>query len=289
MNDGFRWFAVNSTKTAQTARDLHDLSPISTMLLSKLLSAAAMLSWDLKSPLSEMTLKVDGDGELGGGMVICTAQGELRGYVKNPGLFLVTPEANFQLGKALGRGTLTLLRNEPHHKPYQGTCELLSGEIADDLAYYFQQSEQLPTAVNLGILIDQHAKVRASGGYIIQQLPFADPHQADKLMENLNATPNLSDLMDMGMTVSDILTDYVFKGLEWKIYETREITYRCNCNRERFAKALLLLGDKELSEMKEGIEPVCHFCNAAYRFSAEDITAMLNELTLAKDRDNDKV
>jgi len=274
-HNSFRVFAVHSTTTAQTARDLHDLSPVATLLLGRMLSAAAMLSWDLKNPAGEFTLRVDGSGKLGGAVVICGADGAVRGYVKEPKLWFEDAADNLLPGKALGKGTLSVIRSEPGSTPYMGTCELVSGEIAEDLAYFYQQSEQIPTAVNLGILVDNNATVRASGGFIIQQLPNADPAIADIISANLQATPNVSDLMDMGLSLGEILTRFVFKGLKWKINEERDIAYRCNCSFERFSRALLMLGKQELTGMTEGIKPVCHYCNQEYVFTTEDIQALI--------------
>lgn len=274
----FRWFAVRTTDTAQTARDLHDLSPISILLLGRMLSAAAMLAWDLKQESSELTLQVDGNGPLAGAMVIASSSGTLKGYVKQPQLWLSPPEDNFAVGKALGQGTLRIIRNEKGKQAYTGTTQLISGEIAEDIAYYYQQSEQIPTAVNLGILIDQTAKVRSSGGFIIQQLPYADLRLADTIDNNLANTPNLSDLMDMGLSLEDILSRFVFRGLDWQIGDRRDISYSCDCNKERFARVLMLLGEKELQTMLNGIDPVCHFCNQVYHFSPSDIAMLIDEL-----------
>ncbi len=280
--DQFRWFASVTTNTVQTARDLHDLSPLSTILLGRMLSAAVMLSWDLKNPDSELTLQVIGDGDLQGAMVVCTAQGTLKGYVKNPQLWLENTQDNFSVGKALGNGIISIFRSEPGKQPYTGTSKLISGEIAEDIAHYFQQSEQIPTAVNLGILIDQHAVVRSSGGFIIQQMPFADLRDTEKLEENLAKTPNLSDLMDMGLSITDIFNRFVFNDLDWCITDQKTICYECNCSRKRFAKALLLLGKSELESMQEGIKPICHFCNKEYIFTASDMQALINELNSSK-------
>lgn len=277
-NDSFRFFAVQSPNCVQTARDLHDLSPLSTLLLGRMISASAMLSWDLKEEDSEVTLRIDSLGDMEGAIVICTQNGYLRGYVKNPHLFYDHKEDNFLVGKALGKGTLTISRDTKGARSYLSTTELITGEIAEDLAYYYQQSEQIPTAVNLGVLIDKEAKVRASGGFIIQQMPFADVKIADKIKENLDRTPNISDLMDMGLTLNDILDRFVFKGLKWQINEEREIAYHCNCSYELFSKALLLLGKEELQTLQEGIQPVCLYCNKNYNFSAEDIQQLIAQL-----------
>lgn len=276
-NDTFRWFAVTSTNTVQTARDLHDLSPIATLLMGRMISASAMLAWDLKDSLSEVTFRVDGDGALVGAVIICTAEGHIRGYAQNPRLFLPDVADNFQVGKALGKGTLNIMHSKKGRTSYSGTCELITGDIAEDLANYFLQSEQIPTAVNLGILIAPDATVRSSGGFIIQQLPFADQDIAEQINQNLNATPNVSDLMDMGLSLSEILNRFVFKGISWHTNEERELQYKCNCSRERFSRALLLLGKEELSTMQEGITPICHYCSKSYTFDPADMELLLSE------------
>jgi len=297
----FRVFAVNCTAAVQKARDLHDLSPLATLLLGKLLTAVAMMSWDLKHPQAEVTLRVDGDGALEGAVAICNAEGMLRGYAHNPKLLIEDKlKDNFFIGKHLGKGTITTIRNDAKSKPYTGTCALVSGEIAEDLAEYYLQSEQISTAVNLGILIDKDARVRAAGGFIIQQMPlvshdnaakvgsggsasastmpFADLQVADMLSSNIQATPNVSDLMDMGYSIEDILSKFVFKGISWQKHEEKSIAYACTCSRDKFSKALLLLGKKELSEMASGIEPVCQYCNTVYVFSHDDMINMINNL-----------
>lgn len=274
----FRIFAVQCTTSVQKARDLHDLSPISTLLLGRLLAASAMMSWDLKHPKAEISLRVDGDGALQGAVAICTAEGKMRGYANNPKLFLDNPADNLRPGKHLGKGTITVIRNDAKKTPYTGTCELVSGEIAEDLAAYYQQSEQIDTAVNLGILIDQDARVRSCGGFIIQQLPFADESISEKLRSNILATPNISDLMDMGLNIVDILERFVLKGITWSIVDRREIEYACSCSRERFANALRMLGKAELQEMVDGIKPICHYCNTEYVFSHNDMIDIIKQL-----------
>ncbi|HNS84073.1 MAG TPA: Hsp33 family molecular chaperone HslO [Candidatus Cloacimonas sp.] len=277
-HNNFRVFAVNSTNCVQTMRDLQDLSPIATLLSGRMISATAMLSWDLKEEESEITMRIDCEGDFQGAIVICTQNGFLRGYTKNPHLFYETKEDNFNVGKSIGKGTLTISRDRKGTRSYFSSIELISGEIAEDLAYYFQQSEQIPTAVNLGILIDKEAKVRSAGGFIIQQLPYADKKIADVIYENIAQTPNLSDLMDMGLSIPEILSRFVFKELQWQINEEKEIAYRCNCSYEQFSKALLLLGRDELQSLKEGIKPVCLYCHKEYNFSYEDIQSLMEQL-----------
>jgi len=278
----FRILAVESTQTAQTARDLHDLSPINALLMGKMISAAAMLSLDLKAENSEVTLRIEGNGKLRGAMVICTQGGDIRGYTYEPHLYFEQAEENFHPVKHLGTGTLSVIHNIPDKKPTLGFTALEEGEVAQNLARYYETSEQIPTAVNLGVLIDKNAKIRASGGFIIQQLPMAQPLYADRIRENLARTPNVSDLMDMGLSLPDILSRYVFPDPEPELHEAHPVCYHCNCSRERFERALKLLGRDELKEMLDGIDPECHFCNKSYHFSGGDIARIISSLKVQK-------
>ncbi|HNT52734.1 MAG TPA: Hsp33 family molecular chaperone HslO [Candidatus Syntrophosphaera sp.] len=275
MAGHFRILAVTATQTAQTARDLHDLSPVNALLLGKMLSAAAMLSLDLKSAGAEVTLRLDGDGPLAGALVICSSGGALRGYAFCPRLYLEEAAANLQPLSQLGTGTLSVIRSHPRQRPVSGYTSLVPGELAHNLAHYFEQSEQLPAAVNLGVLIDPQARIRAAGGFIIQQLPGARPEDAESLIARLGETPHVSDLMDMGLSIPEILNRFVFPGQDYELQTVRPIRYQCNCSREKFARALSLLDINELKEMRDGIDPVCHFCNTTHHFSAAEIEAMI--------------
>lgn len=274
----FRIFAVSSTQTAQHARDIHDLSPLPTIMMGRLISALAMMSLDLKSPEAELSLRLDGEGPLKGALGIINGEGHIRAYSYEPHLFLDQAEDNFRVGKNLLPGTLTLIRSLKMKNPYTGTIELISGEIGDDLAYYYQQSEQIPTAVNLGVLIDPQAKIRAAGGFMIQQMPGADLKQADILIKNLKNTPNVSDLMDMGLGLPEILERFVLQGISWTMLDEKPLLYQCNCSRERFARGLLLLGKEELQSLSDGISPVCHYCNTSYHFDSSQIKELIDSL-----------
>ncbi|MBW6514557.1 MAG: Hsp33 family molecular chaperone HslO [Candidatus Syntrophosphaera sp.] len=274
----FRVLAVESTHTVQTARDLHDLSPINTLLLGKMISAAAMLSLDLKAENSEVSLRLEGDGILKGGLVICGQNGAVRGYAFNPRLFLEEARENFYPVRHLGKGTLSVIRSIPGKQPSLGYTALSEGEVAQNLSHYYAQSEQIPTAVNLGVLIDKDASIKAAGGFIIQQLPHAQPLFADQIIARLGQTPNVSDLMDMGLTIREVLARFVFPEGEMELQPVHSVQFRCNCSRSRFERALRLLGRRELEEMREGIEPECHFCTARYNFSTEDIDRIIASL-----------
>ena len=271
----FRLFAAETTKLVQTARDLHDFSPLSAILMGRMLTAAALMSGELKAPKSELSLRIKADGPLEGGVALADKEGNLRAYAYQPQLWLQPAIENFNVGKNLGEGILTVMKQSGLKAPYNGNIELVSGEIGEDIAQYYLISEQIPSVVNLGFLMDKEAKIRAAGGFIIQQMPFAEPKVADIINENIAATPNVSDLMDMGLSILDILGRFVLKGLEYEITQESPIRYQCNCSRESFARALMLLGKSELEDMQAGIEPICHYCNKVYHFAKEDIMAIL--------------
>lgn len=271
----FRIFAAESTQTIQKARDLHDLSPLATLLMGRMLTAVALMSLELKQAGSEISLRVEGDGPLSGATVIAKTNGDLRGYAYQPRLFYDHTEENYQISKYLGQGTLTVIKTDPRGKPHQGHTPLINGKIAEDLAHYYLSSEQLPTAIILGVLFDREARIRAGGGFMIQQLPQADPETAEQLINNIAATPFVSDLMDMGLGLPEILKRFVCKDVAFSLEPDRPIRYHCPCSKESFAQALKLLGKEELLELKDGIAPVCHYCNREYEFSAADIAELI--------------
>lgn len=273
----FRVLAVEATHTAQKARDLHDLSPVNTLLMGKMLAAAAMLSLELKIPDSEVSLRVAGDGPVKGALAICTQAGDLRGYAFEPQLWLENAQDNFYPVKNLGKGMLTVIRSLPGRKPTSGSTRLVEGELAQNLAHYYEQSEQIPSAVDLGVLIDKDATVKAAGGFIIQQMPNADPLSADRVIDNLSRTPNVSDLLDMGLAIGDILARFVFPEGGLDLHPERAIRYRCNCSKDRFERALRLLTKQDLGEMLDGIDPECHFCSTSYHFSGEEIARLVSD------------
>lgn len=274
----FRFFACETTALVQHVRDIHDLYPLPSIFMGRLITAAALMSGELKSHLSEVSIRIDAEGPLKGGLVIASKEGMLKGYAFVPQLWMPENRDNLKVGKALGKGTLTVIKQTWLNAPYEGKIELLTGEIGHDLAHYYLQSEQIHTAVNLGVLIDKKARIRAAGGILIQALPQADKKLIAQLEENLINTPNISDLMDMGLTINQILDIFVLKELPWQISKTTPIKFQCHCSKERFADVLLLLGKEELQSMKEEISPVCHYCNTAYTFSKEEIEELIRSL-----------
>jgi molecular chaperone Hsp33 len=281
--DQFRVIATNSTNTVQRARDLHDLSPIATLLMGRLISATAMMSTELKIPGASITLKLDCEGDLKGAIVTCEHGAMIRGYAREPQLFYEETHRNLELGKAVGKGNLSIIKDLRLKSPSTGICALVTGEIGEDLAHYYLQSEQIPSAVNLGVLFDNQANVRSSGGYIIQQMPFADQAIADSIISNIRSTPNITDLMDMGYDIEQILSKFVLKGIDWTIKDNIPLSYTCNCSQEKFASALLTLGISELRTLQDGIDTVCSYCNKTYTFSNSEIAELVRILKSGQD------
>ncbi len=282
--DQFRIIAVQSTDTVQKARDLHDLSPLATLLMGRLISAAALMGTELKTPGSSVTLQLECEGALQGALVICEYGSKVRGYARNPQLFYDEPHRNLELGKSVGHGKLSITKDIGVKRPSTGICELVSGEIAEDLAHYYLQSEQIHSAVSLGVLFDQEAKVRSAGGFIVQQMPFADQSIAQQIIANIESTPNLTDLMDMGYDMEQILARFILKDIEWSIKDTLSLDYLCNCDKERFERALLTLGESELQTLTEGIDTICSYCNKTYSFDPADIAKLINIAQIKEDK-----
>jgi molecular chaperone Hsp33 len=274
----FRFFAVDSTQTVRSAMELHKLAPAPTLLLGRLLSAALLMGADIKDESQSLTLNVEAEGPLKGAIAIYKPTGLVRGYAKNPDYFDDVIANNWQIGKLLGKGTLNIIKDLKLKSPVTGTIELVTGEIAEDVASYYAKSEQTPTAVSLGVLFDKDGTIRAAGGYLIQQMPDTLPADAEKLVFNLANTPYITDLLDMGLSWTDILNKMIFKDMDWSVTDSYTVKYQCTCSKDRFANALRLLGRNELESMKEGISPVCHYCNTQYEFSPDDMQMILAAL-----------
>lgn len=279
FNEQFRFFAVDSTAVVQSAMNVHKMSPAPTILLGRLLTAALLMGSDLKHKSSGLTINVEAEGPLKGAIVIYEPVGKVRGYAKNPNFFDTNVSNNWNIGRLLGNGTLNIIKDLYLNTPVTGTCELVNGEIAEDLVHYYDKSEQIPTAISLGVLFSSEGQISAAGGYLIQQMPEANKEIADKIASNLNATPYITDLLDMGLSWQDILSKMIFKDVGFEINQEIQVEYFCSCTKERFGNALKLLGINELSSMAEGIKPVCHYCNKEYEFTPEDIEQLLKSLS----------
>jgi len=271
-----RAFAAVTTALVDEARRRHDTWPTATAALGRALTATALLGAMLKDPDESVTLRVAGDGPLRG--IICDAdeRGHVRGYVNEPHVDLDrTPQGKLNVGAAVGAGTIYVTRQLALQGIYTGSAELVSGEIAEDLAYYLTRSEQTPSAVGLGVRVDPDGVVVAAGGYLLQLMPATPDADRDRLEANLAQLGSVSLAVERGMTPEEILAA-VLAGLDYDILERRDLSFTCRCSRERALAAIAMLDEKDLAALEEedhGAELTCHFCNAVYRFSEEEIRA----------------
>ena len=278
--DGFvKATAVSTRYLTERARQIHKTLPVATAALGRLLAAASMMGNALKDDGSSLTLQIKGGGPLGSVLAVSDNEGNVRGTVENPAVDLpLRPDGKLDVGTAVGcDGTLTVIRDLNMKEPYVGSVGLLGGEIAEDIASYFVESEQIPTACGLGVLVDRDRSVLRAGGYLIQLLPGAPEGIIDRLEKGImEAGPVTKLLLDNDDPES--LLRRVMSGFELDILETAPVEYRCYCSRERMAAALVSLGGAQLSELAEdenGIELTCQFCDSRQRFTQEDIRRLL--------------
>lgn len=269
-----RAFAATTRELVETAREAHNSSPVVTAALGRLLTAGAMMGSMLKSEQDLLTLQIKGDGPIGGLTVTADAKANVKGYAVNP---QVINEANaagkLDVGGAIGYGMLSVIKDLGLKEPYVGQTVLNTGEIGDDLTYYFATSEQVPSSVGLGVLMEKNNTVRQSGGFIIQLMPFADESVIQKLEENLSKVNSVTALLDKGMTPEDML-ELLLDGLDMHVTDTMPTQFYCNCDKERVEKALISIGRREMDSIIADGKPIeinCHFCNKNYTFSLDEL------------------
>lgn len=280
-NAQVRAFAAYTKETVDTARERHQLSPVACAALGRLLTGGAMMGSMLKGEKDLLTLQINCSGEIGQLVVTSDANGTVKGYVKNPNVMLPPSAAGkLDVGGALGLGVLSVIKDMGLKEPYCGQTVLQTGEIAEDLTYYFASSEQIPSSVGLGVLMDrEYANVKQAGGFIIQLMPFAEDEIIEKLEENLKKIPSVTEMLESGMTPEDMLQT-VLEGLDVEFTDTIPVSFACNCSKERVEKAVISIGKKELQTMIEENEPIevnCHFCNEKYQFTVEELKEMLKK------------
>jgi len=272
--------SIVCTEAVEEARRRHQCSPTAIAALGRSMASTLLLSWGLKGEGS-ITMRVFGDGPLGG--IICTADADyhVRGYVQEPQAELpLNALGKLDVGGAVGQGELYVAKDIGVGEPYMGSVPLVTGEIGDDVASYLMTSEQTPSVVAVGVLVDTDYHVRAAGGIIIQALPGAGDDILDDLEEKLLHVRPVSTLIDEGADAKEIIAQYL-RGVDVQYLETHEVSWRCNCDRERIAALLKGLGKEELEDIreKEGhSEVICHFCNERYLFTDEELTALIEEL-----------
>ena len=276
-----RAFACLSTKTCEEARKAHNTSPVVSAALGRMLSAGLMMGSMMKNDKDLTTIKIEGSGPMKGVLVTADNTGGVKGYPFNP-LVIIPPNSKGKLdvAEAIGVGILTVISDIGLKEPYVGQVELISGEIAEDIAYYYASSEQVPSVVALGVLMNKDNTVKAAGGFIVQLMPGADEEVIEKIEEKIGSIAPVTTLISEGKSPEDILK-LILGDLDLEINEKIEAGFRCNCSRERIEKALISIGRKELETMaKEGqpIEVGCHFCNKKYNFNVNDIEQILEEV-----------
>ena len=274
--------AVSTRELTERARNIHKTLPVGTAALGRTLAAASMMGNALKAPDASLTLQIKGGGPLGTILAVSDAAGDVRGYVQNPHIDLpLREDGKLDVGAAVGcDGTLTVIKDLRMKEPYVGSVGLLGGEIAEDLAAYFVESEQIPTACALGVLVDRDQSVKAAGGYLIQLLPGAGEDVISKVEGGVLAAGAVTGLLDRGLSPSELLRT-VLSDFEVEILETCPITYRCYCSRDRVERALISMGVAELEDMmaqQGGCELGCQFCDETYRFSAQELRELLDSM-----------
>lgn len=271
-NKQLRALAVKSTNLIEKARKSHHTTPVATAALGRALSGVLMMASLVKSG-EEVSLIIEGDGPIEKIVVEANQYGEVRGYVKKPVIdFVLNNHKKLDVASAVGKGQMKVIKNKLLKKSFESTVPLVSGEIGDDLTYYFSQSEQTPSAVGLGVLINKDLSVKAAGGFMVQLLPDADENTISKLEDNLGKIESVSRLIEAGKSPEELL-EIVLTGFDFRVMERKDVYYRCKCNRERIAALLNAFDEKEIKEIleKEGrIEVRCHFCNQSYEFSPDD-------------------
>ena len=275
-----RAFAAVTTETVETARKDHNTSPVATAALGRLLTGGAMMGVMMKGENDILTLQIKGDGPINGITVTADSKGRVKGYAGNPQVLIPANSKGKQdVSGAVGNGILNVIKDMGLKEPYSGQVALQTGEIAEDLTYYFAVSEQVPSAVGLGVLMNKDNTVRQAGGFIVQVMPFAEESTIAKLEQNVQKIQSVTTLLEQGHTPESLL-EQVLEGFDIEINDTIPTEFYCNCDKNRVEKALISIGRKELNELiQEGkeVELNCHFCNTNYVFSVEELKEILRK------------
>lgn len=272
-----RAIAITSREMVETARQHHNTSPVATAALGRLLTGGAMMGVMMKGEKDMLTLMMKGDGPINGVTVTADSKGHVKGYVGNPNVLIPANYAGkLDVGAAIGYGTLTVIKDMGLKEPYVSQVPLGTSEVAEDLTYYFASSEQVPSAVGLGVLMSKDNTVKQAGGFIVQLMPFADEEVINKLEERVNNISSVTEMLEKGMTPEDILKE-VMGDMDVEFTDKIETGFVCNCGKEKIAKALAGISKKDMDEIindgKE-IEVKCDFCNTTYKFSVEELQTL---------------
>lgn len=273
-----RVFAITSRDLVEQGRKIHNTSPVATAALGRLLTAGAMMGSMMKGNKDVLTLQIECGGPIGGVTVTADANANVKGYVNQPNVIIpANKDGKLDVSGAIGPGFLNVIRDIGMKEPYNGQVHLVSGEIAEDLTYYYATSEQIPSSVGLGVLLDKENFVKQAGGFIIQVMPFAEDEVIDKVEESLKHIHSVTSLLEQGMTPEDML-HHLLGDLDLEILDRMPAQYACNCSKERVAKAIASIGRADLEDMiqaGETIETNCQFCGSHYYFTTEELKAFL--------------
>lgn len=273
-----RLFVCSSKELVEKARQIHNTSPVVTAALGRLLTAGTMMGSMLKGEKDLLTIQIKSSGPIGGLTVTATPNGQVKGYPICADVDLpLKANGKLDVGTAMGIGVMNVIKDMGLKEPYVGQTVLQTGEIGDDLTYYFATSEQTASSVGVGVLVDRDYTVKQAGGFIVQLMPFATDEVVSKLEENLSSIQSVTALFEDGMTVEEIVAK-IFTGMDYEILDKMDIGYHCNCSKEKVTKAIISIGKKDIQEMIDDNKPIevnCHFCNTNYIFSVEELKEML--------------
>jgi len=279
-----RAFACTNKNLVEAARSAHNTSPVMSAALGRLLTAGAMMGSMLKGEKDLLTLQMKGDGPAQGVTVTADAAGNVKGYVDVPDVILPANEkGKLDVGGAIGQGYLQVIKDMGLKEPYVGKIELQTGEIAEDLTYYFAVSEQVPSCVGLGVLMEKNNTVKQAGGFIVQLMPFASEEVISRLEENLSKVASVTSILEAGNTPEQML-QILLEGFDVEFTDKMPIQFYCNCTKSRVEKALISIGKKELKSMiddGETVEVNCHFCNKNYHFTVDELKTMYRKAVRA--------
>lgn len=281
-NNQIRAFAATTKETVEAARQAHNTSPVATAALGRLLTGGVMMGSMMKNDSDMLTLQIKGDGPIGGLTVTADSKGNVKGYVEHPEVMLPpNPQGKLDVAGALGIGLISVIKDMGLKEPYVGQTILQTSEIAEDLTYYFATSEQVPSSVGLGVLMEHDNTVKQAGGFIVQLMPFVDEEVVDRLEANIKKISSVTSMLDKGMTPEEIL-EAVLDGFDIDIKDTMPAQFYCNCTKERVEKAIISIGKKDIQEMIEDGKPIevnCHFCGKSYEFSVEELKTLIKKAT----------
>ncbi len=276
-NGQIRAFAATTKNLVEEAKNRHNTSPIATVALGRLLTGGAMMGTMMKNDADIITIQIKSDGPIGAMTVTADAKGRVKGFVKNPQVMLPLKNGKLDVAGALGIGVLSVIKDIGLKEPYVGDTILVTSEIADDLTYYFATSEQVPSSVGLGVLMNKDNTVEQAGGFIIQLLPGASEETVNLLEKRIAEVKSVTDLLEKGMTPEQIL-EFILRDMDLNILDKINTQFYCNCSKDRVSKAVMSTGAEEIQQMIDDNEPIevnCHFCNSHYTFSVEELKEML--------------